>query len=579
MKLKIRSNKLKDYLVIVLFGILAYFYIAMLLHSGKLFVGTDRIFHLERMEEFYRTFKSGHLVSMVSTFSFSKIGQPINTYYPWGNLIFYALIRSCFNNPITAYYLFIGLEQFLGLLVAYYSVLKINGRRRQALGFSIILRFSSYILFNDFSMAANGQAWAMVFMPLVFSGFYCLVIKNEYLTGSIAMVLGLTAEVYCHVLTCAITIIALVIVYGISLFFQKNKVKTLISIVSSVVVFLVTSSGFMVPMIISMSQNNVLFPKIGKQDFSAMYPLVKRLSQVILLSLDNSVLWRSPNIGLVLITAAFLGALSFNKNNFLDKISYLLGVMFLVLGSTMLPWMVIKGSPLNIFQFPWRFFSLSILFLAYFVSSKIYSKKVVLFFVTALTVYMGFTGIRMYELSQSAHKVAITPTEQTHPWNYFITSKNYEHILSLNRNVASDSHYSDYLPKNSVENRNEVLNHRIQIGNQRVYLDTKSIKPSYQGETYLVPEHQQREGTITLPFYIYNIADYSIYINGKKERFNVNKGSLPTFSFNTKQEIKVKIQYKTPKVYIFIRYGSLSIIVLLSVVYCVVECKNKGRED
>ena len=89
MKYKIKSNSLKDVIVIAFFALLAYMYIVILFKSGKIFPAADRLFHIERFEEEFKTFQNGHLVSMISTFSFSKVGQAINVYYPWGNLIPY----------------------------------------------------------------------------------------------------------------------------------------------------------------------------------------------------------------------------------------------------------------------------------------------------------------------------------------------------------------------------------------------------------------------------------------------------------------------------------------------------------
>lgn len=196
MNYKIKSNRLKDFIVIVSFALLAYMYIIILFKTDKIFPAADRLFHLERFEEEFKTLQSGHLVSMISTFSFSKVGQAINVYYPWGNLIPYGIIRSIVSRPVTAYYFYIGLEQFLGLLIAYFSVNKISKNRKLAFVFAIVLCFSAYVLFDDFPRFDVGESWALIFIPLTLAGFYALVVKNNYLSGSLCMILGLSAELY-----------------------------------------------------------------------------------------------------------------------------------------------------------------------------------------------------------------------------------------------------------------------------------------------------------------------------------------------------------------------------------------------
>lgn len=105
-----RKKVVKNSIIVLLFLVLSYIYIAIPLRSGFIYVGSDRIFHLARLEEFYQTFSQNHSVPLISTYSFSKVGQAINTFYPWGNLLPYVLIRSLVSKPVTAYYLYIMLE-------------------------------------------------------------------------------------------------------------------------------------------------------------------------------------------------------------------------------------------------------------------------------------------------------------------------------------------------------------------------------------------------------------------------------------------------------------------------------------
>ena len=46
-------------------------------------LGWDTQFHLNRIEELYRSIQSGHLFSSTGTYAFSRIGLAINRFYPY----------------------------------------------------------------------------------------------------------------------------------------------------------------------------------------------------------------------------------------------------------------------------------------------------------------------------------------------------------------------------------------------------------------------------------------------------------------------------------------------------------------
>lgn len=167
---------------------MSYLYIAIPLYKDVIYHGPDRMFHLERLEEAYQALKNGNIVSMISTYSSSRVGQAINIFYPWINLIPYGIIRILVFKLITAYYLFMMLEQFLGLFIAYLCSLKLIKNQKSSILFAILYRFSVYILINDFARVDIGEAWATVFLPIVFLGSYTIFSANRkgsYIQGSI----------------------------------------------------------------------------------------------------------------------------------------------------------------------------------------------------------------------------------------------------------------------------------------------------------------------------------------------------------------------------------------------------------
>lgn len=545
----------------------------MFLHNGKIFNGSDRIFHIERLEEAFKAFQNGHFIPMISTFSFSRVGQAINVYYPWGNLLPYVLIRYFVGASVRSYYIYIGVEQFFGLLIAYFSAVKVSGQRLRDLAFAIILRFSTYIMFNDFPRADVGESWAMIFIPLTFAGFYVLAIKGEYLSGTIMMVLGLTAEVYCHILTSVLTVGTLLILYLVSLSYQKDKIKVVTSLFVSVATFFMISSSFMIPFLNFMTHNKVVIPTLGDENYADYFRHSRSLSQVIKLSLDNTVLRGEPNIGLVLILASFFGVLFLKKSSNFDRICYFMGLSFLFLGTTLLPWLFSSSSLIRAIQFPWRLLSISIVFLAYFLAGKIYLRKTYLILTLAIVLYGGLTSLRQFEYSQN-HKIAESTNELNKPWGYAIDNKNYDEILSMHRDIALSGRVLDYLPKDSKVDRQAVFNHEVTVGNKRMNLEKDQILSEYQSATFLIPQFNKKNENIVLPFYIYNANSYFLYVNGKRTKLSKTNESLATFKANTNSEIKVTVRYKAPSVYIVARYISLTSIILLLVTYFISEYRS-----
>ena len=578
MKYKIKSNKLKDVIVIAFFALLAYMYIVILFKSGKIFPAADRLFNIERFEEEFKTFQNGHLVSMISTFSFSKVGQAINVYYPWGNLIPYGIIRSIVNKPVTAYYFYIGLEQFLGLLIAYFSANKISESRKLAVVFAIVLRFSAYVLFNDFPRFDIGESWALIFIPLTLAGFYNLVVKNNYLIGSGCMALGLSAELYCHILTSLITVVTLIALYVISFLFQSHKVKIVFSLICSVIIFLVLTSGFIIPLIFSMFQNKVIAPVIGSDEsFNGYLAKSRSLSQIVNLSLDNHISGLEPNIGLVLLVTVFLGIVVFNQSTNLEKIIYLIGTSSLLLGTTLLPWMFNSKQLIQTVQFPWRLFTISIVFLAYFTASKASKKNISFISVILVALYCGLTSIDSIKYIQNNGPVESIEA-QNYPRPYTLDNKSYEKILTLNNNSASDVRYLDYLPNNAKISSSDAFNHKTKLGNQSLFLSKNQIIPGYQSETFKLPKHREKSGIAVLPFYIYDVDHYILYVDGKKTNFKVSKGSLLTFQFKTNNKLTVTVKYQTPVIYIVARYVSLGGIIILVAMYFIIKYRSHRKK-
>ncbi|MGI1827005.1 hypothetical protein [Ligilactobacillus salivarius] len=60
--------------IVGLFAIISYLYVWSFVRTGVIYISSDRVFHIERLEEAYRMLKSGHLLSYISTYSAARVG-------------------------------------------------------------------------------------------------------------------------------------------------------------------------------------------------------------------------------------------------------------------------------------------------------------------------------------------------------------------------------------------------------------------------------------------------------------------------------------------------------------------------
>jgi hypothetical protein len=564
LKKKNNEQLVKKILILLFFFLVSFIYIFLFLKTKQLYVADDRIFHLERLEEAYEDMKSGHLFpAYVSTYSFLRIGQAINSFYPSFILCLYAILRIIVKSPILSLYLLIFLEQFLGLIIAFYAGMKIfDGIERRAFVFAIVFRLSSYVCYNDFMRMDIGESWALVFLPLTFCGLYLITVKNEYINGILNMTIGLTLQTYCHILTPVTTVVMLFIFYLVSLSIQKEKRKVILAVLLAALIYFITCLAIFVP-ILHMSKAGIVTPSISQlSNYSLTF------SKLISYSLSNSTQWGDHNIGLVLVLTLLLGIVSYRGQKSLTKSYFLLGWLFTILSTNLFPWKLLSGTPVDMLQFPWRLLIFGTLFLSLYLTSVFecnfnsrYSYLVVA--LLSLTLVLGAQSqLKITENSQ--YHVASSISDKENPWGTFINSQNYTSVLSKNRSQSYSARFADYVPQKSKKDLNSIYEHYVVIGDKKFKLNRNKIKSGYQSATFTLNQGQIKKGMqIELPFLIYNENDYKLYVNGKRTKIKVNQSSCVQFrAMQNSNVIKAKIEFITPHLFIVAR--TISLVSLLT---------------
>lgn len=567
--------------IVGLFAIISYLYVWSFVKTGVIYVSSDRVFHIERLEEAYRTLKSGHLLSYISTYSAARVGIATGQGYPSINLIIYGLIRLILVKPVVSYYSYIMVEQFLGLIIAFYAGwIFFKGSKKSALIFAVILRTSTYVMYNDFGRADIGEAWALIFVPLALIGYYLIIARKEYIKGILILSLGLSLEIYSHILTAVITILFLLVVYILHLLNdRKNVITEIKALMMSAILFILESLIILIPLI-DLLREHIATPGALLWDSYDYSPL-----KLIQLSLTNAIGMDSENIGIVLLLLTFMGVCFWRKMSINMKKIYVTSVLLLLFVTNIFPWILLQHTPLKVIQFPWRFLAIGIVLLsicAVVTLNNIYFFKIgstVLIIMSSLIVMIG-SEQNFITSEKSMYHIARSDADIASPWDKLIDSNNYNKMVSINQITDTNTYftYNDYIRKNAKKNEISIFNHELSMGNYKKSIDNMSIESGYQEVTYKLRNLPSNGEKLTLPFVIYNQNNYEVYLNGKRINFHESKYSqLQIFKGKDLQNIDVKVAYIVP-----IRYKIVSIVsfvisgISMLLLFCIEYRKRKN---
>lgn len=154
-------------ILLVINALLLYVY---LFKAKVIPLGWDTQFHLNRIEELYRSIQTGHVFSSTGTYTFSSIGLAINRFYPYLFLYLFAILRFIFN-PIIAYNLVCFILTLASLFISYFSVRSLTKSNKTAFLFSIIYNNSGYLLLQISMRGDIAEYIALILLPLIFVGY------------------------------------------------------------------------------------------------------------------------------------------------------------------------------------------------------------------------------------------------------------------------------------------------------------------------------------------------------------------------------------------------------------------------
>ncbi len=329
------------------------------------FFGHDIGFHVERIKCLAFELSSGNVPVRLYHSAFCNYGYAWPLFYGDLFLVIPAVLTLWGIPPLVAYKLFVICCICACVLVSYYCGKKMFESRWAALCFVFTYAISSYYVVDMVQRAALGEVQSFIFIPLAFLGLHSILLKDGKYWYYLPI--GLFCILMCHTLSMVMTVFLLLIY---TLFFvTKLSWKKFSYIVGCAVVFLLLSASFTAPLLEQMSDAKFTSTAGGcisyyTMDFWAMS--VRELFSLFNMPPYSQREWTPQGVGYLPLFLLLFRIVCLRKVKFCDGDKYFLAAnVCLFVISTLFPWgneKVVKY--VSVIQFPWRFFTFSILFFA-----------------------------------------------------------------------------------------------------------------------------------------------------------------------------------------------------------------------
>ena len=496
--------------------------------------GHDLQFHLARIEGMVAAIRDGQIPVRIPYLWNNGYGYATSVFYSELFLLFPAVLRIIGMTVQGAYKVYVFLMNASACIISFICFNRILKDCRASIVGTEAYVLSPYRICCIYVRAAVGEYSAMTFLPLVIYGMYELYQDNykkreklmEVFSHSLPLILGVSAIIECHLLTCVIIMIYIIIVAGLKI--KKTLTKTVLKrIFASVAGVLILNLWFIVPMMnYSDSKYEVnTLNRLG--DFAAngvhpwqlfmVFPKGAGFSYGIPSELYNNN-EMSFSIGGGIIIALVVWAyitLAHYKNEgmifIIGKYSLTIGLFFMLLSLTWFPWDSIQqlGGIVALLtqsiQFPCRFLGLATVLLSLFcgcvvlVIEEHYSQ----FYMLIISIMLAFVVI------SASYEIDCIDREGS--WIYYVS----DNEVNTNTNEIATG---EYFP----------------VGYDKHMFSDKEF---YSGEGVEITEKIQNSGTITLgcsndgikasyvdvPLLYYK--GYNAIVSGSNEELQITSGN------------------------------------------------------
>ena len=348
------------------------------LFSNYLYFGHDLDYHLQRITAMAAELSYGQFPVRLTTDSLNGYGYANPLCYCELFLTLPALLYNAWLPLRTCYQVYIFAVTLATAAIAYYSFGTITASRKLGLLGAGLYTLSCYRMVCIYVRAAVGEYTAIAFLPLILAGLYNIYTTEKPRFAQCApMAFGMAALVQCHLLSCELIALLLVVLCLLRLR-ETLRPARLLAWLKAALLALALSAWYFFPFLISTREINLMVngPLIGKIQGQGTY-LVQLFSPFGCgyggtadgTSNDMTLTLGLPlAAGFMLVIYCLLRRERWRQQETLRRMQTALGfaMLTLVLSLRVFPWDGVQnwlgraaGKMAGMFQYPWRFLSLA----------------------------------------------------------------------------------------------------------------------------------------------------------------------------------------------------------------------------
>lgn len=468
-------------LIVISMILLSVLFVYPMMRTNTIYFGDDMFYHIQRIRELVTNAKSGTFFTGIYTATFGKIGYPLNLFYPWVTLMPFVFFSIVVKDNLLGIYIGISFYTFLTLMFTYWTTHKFSHNRVQAFVTAVLYGFCAYRTIDIFSRFALGEFIALTFLPLAIYGIYSIFEGDPNEWPFLA--LGISFVLLSHILSTIIDCLALLLVLVLCAVHGINHLKSrLIAFIKAILVAISSSAIFLFPFLSQEIYQK--FDQPTKMDLSlnALSP-----SKLISASLNNTFgridAGNTYNIGFFLILILMIGLFLIKHDKGIYKSVYILGALFFIAASSLMPWSIIQRTPVSLIQFPWRFLGISSYFLSLYgghvfdgiLSNKDQSMKqaVITFLVVILILCPWVSG-----LVNQMHQINSPQTSNLYQMITYGKNDRF-HLEHFNfNNLNSLYHLSEYTPSAGEKVLSNIVNHEAESEGKKFEVNVSKHSPN-----------------------------------------------------------------------------------------------------
>ena len=347
------------------------------LFSNYLYFGHDLDYHLQRITAMAAELSYGQFPVRLTTDSLNGYGYANPLCYCELFLTLPALLYNAWLPLRTCYQVYIFAVTLATAAIAYYSFGTITASRKLGLLGAGLYTLSCYRMVCIYVRAAVGEYTAIAFLPLILAGLYNIYTTEKPRFAQWApMAFGMAALVQCHLLSCEL-IALLLVVFCLLRLRETLRPARLLAWLKAALLALALSAWYFFPFLISTREINLMVngPLIGKIQGQGTY-LVQLFSPFGRgyggtadgTSSDMTLTLGLPlAAGFMLVIYCLLRRERWRQQETLRRMQTAFGfaMLTLVLSLRVFPWDGVQnwlgraaGKMAGMFQYPWRFLSL-----------------------------------------------------------------------------------------------------------------------------------------------------------------------------------------------------------------------------